>query len=278
MARLVAGTGAPGAETRGRCLAGATHGRSELLVRRGRFEIPERIGEDRPETVAYGIGDEMDSRARGARNADPSSGLARFLHRAGQLKFVPRTGWLHRGVPPAEAESVADHTWRMALLAWLAAADQPELDRTRVLQLALIHDLAEAVTGDLPPYDPDEIAGVDEATRQELLNRRQVRSEERAAAKRAAEAVAMADLLADLPQGLADELGALWAELQEGQTPEARFVKQADKLETYLQSREYGEGHPDRPMASFAAEVAEVIDAPALVALREAIRRQWPDG
>ncbi|MER3439541.1 MAG: HAD family hydrolase, partial [Chloroflexota bacterium] len=39
------------------------------------------------------------------------TGLARFLHRAGALKFVPRTGWLHRGVPAAEVESVADHSW-----------------------------------------------------------------------------------------------------------------------------------------------------------------------
>ncbi len=198
--------------------------------------------------------------------------IARFLHRVGILKFIPRTGWLHRGVPPAEAESVADHTWRTALLAWLAAAAQPELDRTRVLLLALIHDLAEAITGDVPPYDLEELAGADESQRQRVLNRRHIRSEARHQAKRAAEAAAMADLLADLPPPLAAELRALWSELEEGQTPEARFVKQADKLETYLQSLEYAAEDPRRPMASFAAEVDEVIDMPALVALREAIR------
>ncbi|GIW04520.1 MAG: phosphohydrolase [Thermomicrobiales bacterium] len=200
------------------------------------------------------------------------TGLARFLHRAGALKFVPRTGWLHRGVPAAEVESVADHSWRTALLAWLAAAAQPELDRTRVLLLALIHDLAEAMTGDLPPYDPTALAGADEQTRRRLLNRRHIRSEEQRQAKRAAEAAAIADLLAGLPSPLAEELRALWNELEEGQTAEARFVKQADKLETYLQSLEYAEADPRRPMASFAAEVDEVIDMPALIALRQAIR------
>lgn len=203
------------------------------------------------------------------------TGLARFLHRAGALKFVPRTGWLHRGVPAAEVESVADHSWRTALLAWLTAAAQPELDRNRVLLLALIHDLAEAITGDLPPYDPTALAGADEHTRKRLLNSRHIRSEERRQAKRAAESAAMADLLADLPEPLAAEIRALWSELEEGQTAEARFVKQADKLETYLQSLEYAEADPRRPMASFAAEVDEVIDMPALAALREAIKRQY---
>lgn len=207
--------------------------------------------------------------------ANAISGLARFLHRIGALKFVPRTGWLHRGVPLSEVESVADHTWRTALLAWLAAAAQPELDRIRVLQLALIHDLAEAITGDVPPYDVEELADADESQRKRLLNRRHIRSETRQAAKRAAEAAAMADLLADLPPSLAAELRALWSELEEGQTPEARFVKQADKLETYLQSLEYAKVDPSRPMASFAAEVDEVISVPALVALREAIMSLW---
>ncbi len=205
--------------------------------------------------------------------ADKRPGLARFLHRAGALKFVPRIGWLHRGVPAAEVESVADHSWRTALLAWLAAAAQPELDRNRVLLLALIHDLAEAITGDLPPYDPAALAGADEHTRKRLLNSRHIRSEAQRQAKRAAEAAAMADLIADLPPSLAEELRALWNELEEGQTAEARFVKQADKLETYLQSLEYAAADPHRPMASFAAEVDEVIDMPELAALRDAIRR-----
>lgn len=206
----------------------------------------------------------MDSEVR-------ARGLTRFLQRVGRLKRVPRTGWLDRGVPAEETESVADHTFRVALLAWLAAAAEPGLDRDRVLKLALIHDLAEAVTGDLPPYDPAVLAEAADADRATILNRRHVRSEARAAAKRAAEAAAMADLLEDLPEGLAGELGELWRELEEGTSAEARFVKQSDKLETYLQSREYLADDPARPMDSFAVEVAEVIDAPSLVELREAV-------
>lgn len=222
-----------------------------------------------------------DGTGSGRDDGDPGAlGLARFLHRAGRLKELPRAGWLDRGVPPVEAESVADHLFRTALLAWLAAAGRPDLDRDRVLVLALLHDLAEAVAGDPPPYDPADLPPLgrdgsgDPATaeaRRAFLERRQARSPERQAAKRAAEAAAMDSLLADLPPVLADELGALWAELEDGTTPEARFAKQADTLETYLQSREYRAADPTRPVASFAAEVAEVVTEPSLAALRDAI-------
>ena len=207
-----------------------------------------------------------------ARTDNAATGLARFLHRVGRLKMLPRTGWLHCGVPPAEAESVADHAFRTALLAWLAAAAAPDLDRDRVLKLALVHDLAEALAGDPTPYDPAEIpADTDAAARRAFLNRRHVRSEERRHAKAAAEAAAMADLLADLPAALAAELGALWEEAAAATSPEARFVKGADRLERFLQSREYLAADPGRPLASFAAD-AEAIDDPTLVGLRDAIR------
>ena len=50
------------------------------------------------------------------------AGLARFVHRIGRLKSVARSGWLHRGVPQETAESVADHSYRVAMMAWLASA------------------------------------------------------------------------------------------------------------------------------------------------------------
>lgn len=202
-----------------------------------------------------------------------SAGLTRFLHRIGRLKSTPRTGWLDRGVPPESTESVADHSFRMALLAWLAALESGEtLDPERVLKLALIHDLAEAVTGDPPPYGANAIPADDgSGARREFLQQRHVRSPEEAARKRQAEQSAMTELLADLSPGLAAELGSLWAEYEAQETPEARFVKQADRLETYLQSREYLEDDPGRPMASFQSEVANTISDPGLRRLRDAI-------
>ncbi len=206
------------------------------------------------------------------------TGIARFLHRVGRLKATPRTGWLDRGISQAETESVADHSFRVALVAWLAASVAPEtagapaLDADRILRLALIHDLAEALTGDLPPYDPAAIpAANDEIARRCFLDQRHVRSAARTTAKRAAEDAAMADLFSTLPAAVATSLHALWDELRAGTSPEARFVKQADKLETYLQSREYLARHPAAPMASFAAEIAEELHDRRLAALRDAI-------
>lgn len=200
-----------------------------------------------------------------------ASGFARFLHRAGTLKSTRRTGWLDRGVPPAAAESVADHSFRLALLAWLAAFSAG-LEADRVLKLALIHDLAEAITGDEPPYAAEAVPAADgTAARRDFLQQAHVRNPERAAAKQAAEAAAMADLLADLPPALANELQSLWGEYQAQASPEARFVKQADRLETYLQAQEYLAEDASRPMASFSAEVNELITDPDLRRLRDAI-------
>lgn len=206
------------------------------------------------------------------------AGIARFLHRVGRLKATPRTGRLDRGISQAETESVADHSFRVALVAWLAAsvppasADEPALDADRVLRLAVIHDLTEALTGDMPPHDPGTgPANDDESARRRFLNQRHIRSEERLAAKRAAEDAAMADLRTALPAAVADTLQALWDELQAGTSPEARFVKQVDKLETYLQSREYLARYPAAPMTSFATEIAEALHDRRLRALCDAI-------
>jgi len=208
----------------------------------------------------------------GDKGVGDAAGLARFLLRAGGLKATPRTGWLDRGIPAIETESVADHTFRTALLAWLAASQEPGVDAGRVLEMALLHDLAEAVTGDMPPYDPEEMPhGDDPEARRGFLDRRHVGSEARRVEKRAAEHAAMVGLIGELPPGLATVVAALWADLEAGESAEARFVKQADKVETYLQSREYAAAGPGRPVASFAAEVAAVITAPRLVGLRDAI-------
>ena len=101
-----------------------------------------------------------------------------FAHLIGRLKTTPRTGWVRRGVP--RYESVADHSWRVAALSLLLAQPQPppvenrrhdttdpsttaeaaaSLDVAKCMQLALVHDLAECVVGDIAPDDkvsPDE--------------------------------------------------------------------------------------------------------------------------
>ena len=197
--------------------------------------------------------------------------LARFL---AKLKCVKRTGWLDRGIPEADVESVADHSLGVALLAWACAVEQRELgaplDPARVALLAMIHDLPEAETGDAPPYDPSAIPPPADLTeRRAFLERRHIRGDERQQAKRDAEDAAMRGLLADLPENVHAELQSLWDELHRGESAEARFVKQIDRLETFLQSRAYREQYPDAPVSSFKQEVLETIDDSLLAEIRD---------
>jgi putative hydrolase of HD superfamily len=199
-------------------------------------------------------------------------GLINFLKIAGRLKSTARTGWVDRGLSRAQAESVADHSFRVALMAWLAAAYSPGLNRDRVLILALCHDLAEALTGDETPYGPEIVANLDDRERASFFNQRHIRDIDRSTAKRFAESNAIATMTSELASLQRDEIAAIWRELEERSTPEARFVKQIDKLETYLQSLEYKSEHAGLPVESFAAEVSEVIEDPYLIAIRDALQ------
>ena len=66
-----------------------------------------------------------------------------------QLKDIPRTGWVRAGVD--NPESVAAHSWGMALLALRLCPEH--LDLSKVLSMCLVHDVAEIVVGDLTPHD-----------------------------------------------------------------------------------------------------------------------------
>lgn len=123
------------------------------------------------------------------------------------LKTVDRAGW-HR-VDIAAPESVAGHSWGVATLALVLCP--PELDRDRVVAIALVHDLAEVRTGDITPHD-----GIDRADKQRL------------------ETTAAKQLFASRP-----DLFALWEEYDTDDTEEARFVHDLDKLEMALQALAY---------------------------------------
>jgi putative hydrolase of HD superfamily len=134
--------------------------------------------------------------------------IADFLFEVGMLKRTPRSGW--QFLPGAAAESVAEHAFRTAMVAFTLARLDGSVNRARVVELALAHDLAEARTGDL-----------------NYMNQKYVRADEEAA---------IADLTRDLP--FADELAGLLAEFRAGATPEAVLARDADQLELLLQLRE----------------------------------------
>lgn len=76
-----------------------------------------------------------------------------FLHKAERLKCAPRHSWTSSG----RRESVAEHSWRLGLAAWLLKEEFPQIDLERLLELCLLHDLGEAVTGDVPCFEKEAV-------------------------------------------------------------------------------------------------------------------------
>jgi putative hydrolase of HD superfamily len=147
--------------------------------------------------------------------ADHASFIAQSYFELCRLKQLYRQGWLRRGVPRERCESVAEHSFGVALLAlWLAQADFPQLDAGKVLRMALLHDFGEIYAGDIIPGDNLPV--------QE---------------KREREAQSVEKVLGKLPEG--ETYVALWREFELGDSPEARFVRQVDRLEMGLQAGVY---------------------------------------
>lgn len=199
---------------------------------------------------------------------DPATNdaILRFWSLALRLKRLRRTGWIDRGVN--DPESGADHSWGVALLAWLLARDHPDLDRERVLLLGLVHDLPEAVAGDPTPFDDvRDATGVIAANH---FSTAPGYTESARVAKRQAELAALDDMLRDLPAALAADIRDAWHEYEAGQTTESRFVRQIDKLETLLQAEDYLDRQADLVIDSFRLGSRRDVSEPGLTALLEA--------
>ena len=138
----------------------------------------------------------------------PSEFLS-ILSVAEQLKCNTRHSWTSSG----RHESVAEHSWRITLMAMLCADEFPDLDMNRVIRMCLIHDLGEAFTGDIPAFDKTDS---DENVEEQKL-------------------FAWVDTL---PEPTRREFRSLYAEMAALETKEARLYKALDKLETLIQHDE----------------------------------------
>ena len=147
-------------------------------------------------------------------NESEISGVLEFVRNAERLKTVTRSAYTTTG----EVESVAEHSWRVALMAMLLASEFPDVDAARVLRMCVVHDLGEAIGGDVPAPE--------QARRRESGE---------SAGKSAAERRDLLTLLEPLPAALQDEITSLWDEYEAAETREARLAKALDKLETILQ-------------------------------------------
>ena len=128
---------------------------------------------------------------------------------ADRLKDTTR----HCYIAGGRHESVAEHSWRAALMAYFLRDEFPEADMDKVIRMLLIHDLGEAFTGDIPSF-------------------------RKTAANEAAEDTLLKEWVATLPQPYAGEMQALYDEMAARETTEAKLYKAIDNLEAVIQHNE----------------------------------------
>lgn len=172
--------------------------------------------------------------------------LVQLFFEFNHLKQLYRQGWLQRGIPPQQCESVAEHSFGVAVLGLLLCDLYfPELDALGVIRMALLHDFGEIYAGDFTPGDALP-----------------------AHEKQALERAAITRLFRKLPNGAA--YIDLWEEYERGDTPEARLVRQLDRLEMALQAGVYALQAGLEP-AEFFSTTHAALREPALLALLEEI-------
>lgn len=135
--------------------------------------------------------------------------LIEVLSVAERLKDAVRHSYTSGG----RRESVAEHSWRITLMAYFVSDEFPEADLLKIMKMCLIHDLGEAFTGDIPAFEKTDKDSEKEA---DVLGK----------------------WVKTLPKPFSKEMSELYQEMEEQQTLEARIYKALDKLEALIQHNE----------------------------------------
>jgi putative hydrolase of HD superfamily len=177
-------------------------------------------------------------------------GLLAFLRAAERLKITHRSGFTSAGDP----ESVAEHTWRLCLMAMLLQPSIPGVDFARLIKICIVHDLGEAISGDIPAPEQARRAAAGQAS------------------KSGDERRDLVTLVSPLVAAQQREILELWDEYEAADTAESRLAKALDKLETILQHTQgknppefdhafnlgYGRQHTEQPQ--LIAEIRALLD------------------
>lgn len=125
------------------------------------------------------------------------------------MKRNTRHSWLSDG----RHESVAEHSWRLAAMAYFAKDEFPTVNIDKVIMMCIFHDIGEAFTGDIPAF----------------LKTQRDETAENGTVER---------FVASLPEPYKSELSALFSEMNEMQTEEAKLYKALDRMEAVIQHNE----------------------------------------
>ncbi|XP_033100685.1 HD domain-containing protein 2-like [Anneissia japonica] len=139
--------------------------------------------------------------------------MLKFFSMIHRLKNIKRAGWVRTNV--SNPESVPDHMYRMAIMSMFIPSSSG-VNKEHVMKLALIHDMAECIVGDITPYD-------------------KVPKEE----KHQREREAMQKLSDLAGPEVGPELYSLWEEYEQQSSPESKWVKDLDRYEMIHQAFDY---------------------------------------
>lgn len=199
----------------------------------------------------------------------------KFFSEIGKLKEMPRRGWVIRGIK--NPESIADHTFRVSIMAWILAGRKKNFNLEKLIKMALIHDLCEIYAGDITPYD--SILPRSKKKREELLKTWPRFSEQEkkrlAEEKFKKENEGLETLIKDLPPKVRSEIKNLWLDYEKGLSKEGRFFKQMDRVENLLQAMEYWKKYGKPAQGPWWTQIKELYDDPVLFDFVEAMGKEF---
>ncbi len=139
--------------------------------------------------------------------------LESFFQKVLELKNIPRQGWKDK-LDMDYVESVADHSYSTAMMS-MVLSDLEGLDTEKIIKMALLHDLAESVVGDITP--------------DRITNKRKIYVENKA----------MMQILENLPTSVSQQYIILWDDFQKNSSKEANLLHEIDRLEMAFQAKFY---------------------------------------
>lgn len=209
----------------------------------------------------------------------PASQFLDFLLIAGKTKQEKRTGWVNHDIHGAE--SIADHMYRMALMALFIR--DGTINNYQAAHVALLHDFSESIVGDITPPESSGVS-VDDKHRMELEAVQQISEKlikpctpEQQKQQKQKHGHSHGDDDDDEitpPDQLSVEFQDLYNQYNNQTTEEGKFCKQLDKLEMVIQAYEYELLHPEKDLTTFYNSGKKGIKHPYLLQLQDEVLKR----